>query len=207
MDQQRIPDFPQVYAAFHDKVRAYAAKLIGPAEADDLTQQVFIKIDQSLEQLKNPAQLSAWVYTITLNTVCDLARQRASRPVCQADVGGRPQGAARADDPWSNIPDLKARSPEEEAIRSEMIACYLDYVKKLPRLLFPVYVLSEIEGLSDKEIAERLSITVGTAKIRLHRARTWLYEELRKNCRCYVNARGELMGEPKPLRPLLVDPK
>jgi RNA polymerase sigma-70 factor (ECF subfamily) len=58
-------------------------------------------------------------------------------------------------------------------------------------------VLSEFEELSDKAIARTLSLPVETVKIRLHRARTKLYEQLREHCRCYYNERGELMGRPK----------
>ena len=48
-----------------------------------------------------------------------------------------------------------------------------------------------------QEIARRLGLSLATVKIRLHRARARLYDELRRNCRCYVNERGELMGEPR----------
>jgi hypothetical protein len=77
-----------------------------------------------------------------------------------------------------------------------MVACYLDYVRSLPASYYDVYVLSEFEGLSIEEIAPRLSLSPGAAKIRLHRARTRLNAELRRNCRCYYNERGELMGAP-----------
>ena len=50
-------------------------------------------------------------------------------------------------------------------------------------------------SLSNQEIADRLRVSLATVKIRLHRARGVLYGELRRNCRCYQNARGELMGE------------
>jgi len=77
-----------------------------------------------------------------------------------------------------------------------MVACYLDYVRRLPARYYVVYALSELEDLSNQEIADRLSLSVGTVKIRLHRARALLYGELRRDCRCYRNERGELMGEP-----------
>jgi RNA polymerase sigma-70 factor (ECF subfamily) len=70
-------------------------------------------------------------------------------------------------------------------------------VKQLPRSYYVVYVLSEFEHLSSEEIGRRLSVSPGTVKIRLHRARAKLYDELRRNCQCYHNAHGELMGEPK----------
>jgi DNA-directed RNA polymerase specialized sigma24 family protein len=78
-----------------------------------------------------------------------------------------------------------------------MIACYLDYLEQLPRNYYETYVLTEFEHLSNEEIARRLSLSIGAVKIRLHRARAMLYEELRRNCQCYYNERGELMGEPK----------
>jgi RNA polymerase sigma-70 factor (ECF subfamily) len=70
-------------------------------------------------------------------------------------------------------------------------------VKHLPRDHYDVYVLAEFEHLPNAEIARRLDLSLATVKIRLHRARARLHEELRRNCRCYYDERGELMGEPK----------
>jgi RNA polymerase sigma-70 factor (ECF subfamily) len=95
------------------------------------------------------------------------------------------------------VPDTASRSPEEVAIRHEMVACYLDYVRHLAPGHYEVYALSEFEHLSNAEVARRLGLSLATVKIRLHRARARLYDELRRNCRCYYNERGELMGEPK----------
>jgi RNA polymerase sigma-70 factor (ECF subfamily) len=97
----------------------------------------------------------------------------------------------------ARVPEAGTRSPEEAAIRNEMVTCYLAYVRQLPPSFYEVYVMSEFEHLSNEEIARRLGLSLATIKIRLHRARSRLYEELRRNCRCYYNAKGELMGEPK----------
>jgi RNA polymerase sigma-70 factor (ECF subfamily) len=78
-----------------------------------------------------------------------------------------------------------------------MVACYLDYVRQLPKAYYEVYALSEFEALTNQEIAHRLGLSLATVKIRLHRARARLHEELRQNCECYRNARGELMAGPK----------
>ena len=182
VNEPAFPDFSRIYEAFHDRVVSYAASLIGRDEADDVAQEVFVKIGRSLGTLEDPAKLTSWIYAITINTVRDMARMRSSR-------------AERS--PNSPDPEGGARTPEEIAIRNEMVACYLDYVKQLPRTYYEVYVLSEFEHLSSQDIAQRLSLPLGTVKMRLHRARTRLNEELRRNCRCYRNERGELMGEPK----------
>jgi len=183
-----LADFPRIYEVYHGKVLAYATKLIGPGEAEDVTQEVFIKIRRSLDTLSDPEKLTSWVYTITLNTVRDALRARASRIEPAAGTVGTEAGEQA---------DLRGRTPEELAIRHEMIACYVEYVKQLPPSYYEVYTLSEFEHLSNEDIARRLSLSVGTVKIRLHRARTRLNEELRRNCQCYYNERGELMGEPR----------
>ena len=71
------------------------------------------------------------------------------------------------------------------------------YVEQLPRDYHDVYVLAEFEHLANAEIARRLGLPLATVKIRLHRARTRLHEQLRRNCRCYYDERGQLMREPK----------
>ena len=86
-------------------------------------------------------------------------------------------------------------------MRREMVACYLDYVEALPANYLDVYMLSEFDELSNEDIAQRLSLTVGTVKIRLHRARTKLYEQLRRDCQCFYSEHGDLMGRPKDGRP------
>src|ERR1700693_3266670 len=81
MSETVLPDFSQVYEAYHGKVRGWAAKLIGEDEADDVAQEVFVKISRFLETLDDPSKLSSCVYAITLNTVRDAARKRSARPV------------------------------------------------------------------------------------------------------------------------------
>jgi RNA polymerase sigma-70 factor (ECF subfamily) len=188
-------EFSRVYEAYRGKVVAYAAKLLGRAEAEDVAQEVFIKVARSLGDLADASKLSAWIYAVTLNTVRDLARRRSIGLPLAAPRASREGESAVA--PAPDVPDTVSRTAQETAIRNEMVACYLDYVNALPPGYQQVYVLTEFEGLSNQEIAERLDLSLATVKIRLHRARTRLHEALRANCRCYVNERGELMGEPK----------
>jgi RNA polymerase sigma-70 factor, ECF subfamily len=190
-------ELSQIYEAYHGKVLAYAAKLLGRAEADDIAQEVFIKVGRSLGTLEDPAKLASWIYAITLNTVRDAVRKRTTSPGGLASACLHAAADEEEDSLLAHLPDTASRTPEEATSRNEMIACYLDYVKELPRDYYVVYALSEFEELSNEEIARRLALTLGTVKIRLHRARAKLFEQLRRNCRCYQNARGELMGEPK----------
>jgi len=192
-----LPDISGIYGTYYGKVRAYAASLLGGGEADDVAQEVFVKVGRSLGTLADPSKLGSWIYAITLNTVRDAARKRARSPELLSEGLGEAREDAEGDPAISRISDTTSRTPEEAAIRNEMVTCYLDYVKRLPLRYYEVYVLAEFECLSNEDIAARLSLSLATVKIRLHRARSQLLEELRRNCRCYYNERGELMGEPK----------
>ncbi len=188
------PNLAEIYETYHRRVVAYAAKLLGRDHAEDIAQEVFVKVARSLGTLSDPSKLTSWIYAITLNTVRDHARERGAEARGHEATVGDGTGAG-GQDLASEPEDTGSRTPEEAAIRSEMVACFLDYVRRLPRSYYLVYALSEFEDLSNQEIANRLRLSLGTVKIRLHRARAVLYGELRRNCRCYRNERGELMGE------------
>ena len=192
-----LPELSRIYELYHGKVVAYAAQLLGRDEAEDVAQEVFVKVGRALGTLTEPSKLGSWIYAITLNTVRDTVRRRRTHPDrLPADLDSTGE-ASEGESAVARLPDTRSRSPEEAVARDEMVACYLDHVQQLPSTYYGVYVLSEFEDLSDQEIAHRLSLSLATVKIRLHRARAKLHEELRRNCQCYRNERGELMGEPK----------
>jgi RNA polymerase sigma-70 factor (ECF subfamily) len=196
LSESSPPELAEIYQRYNRKVVAYAAKLLGTDDAEDIAQEVFVKVGRSLETLSDATKVTSWIYTITLNAVRDNVRKRAAGADRVEPTRSDPGPDGEAQDPVALVQDTKSRNPEQDAARNEMIACYLDYVRRLPRHYYVVYALRELEDLSNQEIAERLSLSLGTVKIRLHRARALLHGELRRNCRCYQNERGELMGEP-----------
>lgn len=189
-------DLSSIYDAYHSKVVSYATRLLGRDEAEDVAQDVFVKVGRALGSLEEPSKLAPWIYSITLNTVRDVVRRRASRPD-RLPVESGPFDERDAEPAIARVPDTRSRTPEEAVARNEMVACYLDHVQQLPPKYYQVYALSQFEDLDDREVARRLCLSLGTVKIRLHRARVKLHEELRRNCQCYYGERGELMGEPK----------
>jgi len=186
-------EFSRIYKEHHRSVLGYVVKLLGREEADDVVQEIFIKVRRALPTLTDPDKRAAWIHTIALNTVRDTIRRRSAQASRRKDLAS---GEDR-DDPLAGLPDRVSRTPEERVIRGEMIACYLEYIARLPPTYREAYVLAELEDLSNDEIARRLSVSVATVKIRLHRARAKLHESLRCDCRAYTNARGELMGTRK----------
>ncbi len=99
-----------------------------------------------------------------------------------------------------NIEEIPARTPtaEQQAIREEMNACVRGVIDQLPDDYRTAIVLSDLEGFKDAEIAKILGLTLSTTKIRLHRARTRLKQELSTRCVFYRNEENELSCDVKP---------
>ena len=86
--------------------------------------------------------------------------------------------------------------PDLDLARTEMRSCILDLVDRLAPTLRAVVLLSELGGQSDGEMADALGITLGAAKIRLHRARRALRELMDCECHTFRDERNELACEP-----------
>lgn len=161
MTDGALPDLSVIYRAYQGRVVAYASRLLGREEADDVCHEVFLKVGRTLGTLADPSKLTSWIYAITLNTIRDAARKRSSRPDGTALTHNSPPENGEGEPLTSQVPDTVSRTPEEIAIRNEMIACYLDYVNELPRSYYETYVLGEFEHLSNEEISQRMHLPLG----------------------------------------------
>jgi RNA polymerase sigma-70 factor (ECF subfamily) len=168
-------------------------RLIGEADAEDLTQEVLIKVSDALPNFRGESQLSTWIYRIATNAALDRLRSPSYKRVIQdcsvSDV-------AEIDDRKA-LTGEKTPLVEPQIFRKEMNECVQGYIQKLPENYRVVLVLSEFEGLKDNEIAEALEISLSTAKIRLHRAKEKLKEELSTNCDSYWVEENEFLPELK----------
>ncbi len=190
--------FDYVYEQYYKKVLKYLISLAGKNYANDIAQETFIKIHKKLHLLKDESKLSSWVFKIALNSARDRMRKESKCKAIESKEIDNQSCFMTGDKAGINQIHLKDfNSIEEKINRNEMIKCYLSFVKKLPENYYKIYILSSFEDCSNKEIAQKLSISIDTVKIRLHRAKTKLYEELRTHCSCYQNEHGELLAELK----------
>ena len=180
------PDFQQVYTEFHERIRRYLIRLLGSAEADDAAQEVFANVSHALPQFRGDSSLSTWIYRIATNTAYDRLRSPSFRRAGEVPL----EGAAPVQDPSSHI--------DERLVRTEMNECIDEYIARLPASYRSVVILSEHEGLTNQEIADALGITLDAVKIRLHRARARLRQELGSGCSFYRDGRNEFACQPKP---------
>ena len=185
--------FDAVYRDYYPRIKRYLARLITFDDAEDVAQDVFLKVSRSLDSFRGESSVSTWVYRIATNAAMDRVRS----PAYRARVVSIPvDDSCDAGEPRAAIED-NASSVEEEAIRSEMSGCVQGLVAQLPEDYRTVLVLSETEGLKNAEIAEVLGISVETVKIRLHRARARLKEILEANCSFYHDPCNTLLCDIK----------
>jgi RNA polymerase sigma-70 factor (ECF subfamily) len=185
-------DFHDIYETFHPKIVRYLTHMVGQRDAEDLTQEVFVKVNQALKTFRGESQLSTWIYRIATNAALDKLRSPSFRQVGQKRLSDEsiPEGEIEIvdKDAWTGE---KKPSVETSLIRKEMNECIRGIVENLPENYRTVVVLSELEGFKDDEIAEILRVTTHTAKIRLHRARARLKKELETHCDFYRDERNE----------------
>jgi RNA polymerase sigma-70 factor (ECF subfamily) len=186
-------DFPIIYAEYRPKIVGYLRRLVGDADAEDVAQEVFVKVGKALEGFRGDSSLSTWIYRIATNTATDHLRKFASRQV----VDFQTDSSDNDTPPDGTMPDEGAPILDTLLIRKDMNECIRSIVESLPESYRSVLVLSEFEGLTNAEIAEVAGISLDTVKIRLHRARTRLRKELQAKCNFYHDERNELSCDRK----------
>jgi len=185
-----------LFTAHRERVRQSLARLVGEAEGDDLTQEVFVRVTRALPEFRGEANVKTWILRIARGVGLDHLRSRrhgeAKRTVSLTPA------EPEADSDAASVPE-----PREEAeaprrlVRTEMSACVREYVARLAPEHRAVIELKDLEGLSNPEIAARLGVSVDNAKIRLHRARQALRRELERGCEFYQSETGTLACDRK----------
>jgi RNA polymerase sigma-70 factor (ECF subfamily) len=130
-------------------------------DAEDIAQEVFIKVYRSLERFRHEAQLSSWLYRIVMNACIDHRRRHLP-------AGAAPFGE-EAEHKMLNAPE-ETPGPEQRAYAGELGAVLESAIADLPKGQRIVFVMRHHEGLKLCEIAEALGLAEGTVKRQLHAA-------------------------------------
>lgn len=175
-----------------DRIRRYLARLVGTTEAEDLAQDVFEKAQRAIGTFRGDSRALTWLYRVATNVAIDRLRSARGRADLQRD------GDADALDADDTADGTSERSPDGELDTTRMRECIMRVVEQLPASHRAAILLGELRGLSDREMAEALGISVGAAKIRLHRARRALKALLERDCSFERDERNEFACAPKP---------
>jgi RNA polymerase sigma-70 factor (ECF subfamily) len=174
-------DFTQIYKEFYPKILRYLERLTGDKEeAKDLVQEVFLKVDQGLSKFEGRSSISTWIYRIATNISHDRFRSPSFQKGKKQTLRGEFVEENKEDtNVWTGE---KEASADKQLEGKEMSGCINRYIYDLNENYQQVLVLSEYEGLKNKEIASILGITLDTVKIRIHRGRAQLKKRMEKGC-------------------------
>ena len=155
-----------LYHRYKRRVFALALRIVGPMEAEEVTQEAFIRIFRGLPKFRGDAALGTWIYRLAVNAALS---HRTRRPAPGSGA------AAGAEDELPEAEASRAEAPSGDAVlRSRLLRA----LWRLPVGYRTVVVLHDVEGLEHEEVAAVLGCHVGTSKSQLHKARTKLRELL-----------------------------
>ena len=158
------------------------------ADAEDLAQEVFLRVYRAGKRYRPEAKFTTWLYRVAVNACLNEVRNRKNRPThAAASLPGGGDDAAYA------VPDRSAESPPEAAERSELHAQVRAAVDGLPERQRLALLMNKFHGLSYEELAATLDLTVPALKSLLVRAR----ENVRQRIEPYLKEGIDRFGERK----------
>ncbi len=152
----------EIYTQYRDKVFGYVRNHVNsPEDAEDITSDIFVKIYSKLDTYdESKASLSTWIYSMTSNTVIDFYRTNHIHSEIPEDLT----------DDGSSI--------EDEVLNNESLEILADALSRLPQELMDIIVLRYYKGLTLQDIAVKMNLSYGVAKLRHREALGKLREML-----------------------------
>jgi RNA polymerase sigma-70 factor (ECF subfamily) len=168
-------------AAFRELIEAHQHRIIGTvakmlgdaADAEDIAQQVFIRVWKSAARYEPTAKFTTWLFKITRNLVFNEFRRRKRHPAQSLDAVDR-------DDRPMQAEDHTVKAPDTSLLDDEMQAAIQRAIDELPETQRMAVILRRYDDIPYEEIGEILDLSVPAVKSVLFRARTELREKLKK---------------------------
>jgi RNA polymerase sigma-70 factor (ECF subfamily) len=162
----------QIWRDYHRGLLGFIRRRVGAADlAEDILQDVFVKAHSRLNTLADADRIQSWLYQIARNTIIDYHRTRKSAEPLPNEMAQR---AEHSDEGWR-----------------ELGKCVLPMIEMLPKGYREALLLSEIDGLPLKEVAQRLNISLPGAKSRVQRGRERLKNIFLDCCHFKFDCRGK----------------
>lgn len=175
----------QAFPAHRDRLVAALSRLVEPAEAEDLVQETLLRAMAAIEGFRGEAGLGTWLHRIGTNLAYDVLRRRSSGPVL-------------AGTDTSALPEAGTETLGGEGLEQrQTMKCIRNMLATLPPQQRDVLIHADMFERSVPEIARNAGITLGNAKIRLHRARQAMKAAMEENCALYHGPDGQLLCTPK----------
>lgn len=169
--------FETTWHTFNDKLLAYIkTRIDNTYDAEDILQDVFLKVYSNIDQLNDQAAIKSWLYKITNHTIIDFYKKKK-------DVSIAPE----------RLLEIAVEDDLVDNMNEDISACIRHMMFQLPEKYQSVYDLYERKELKHKEIAETLDISVSNSKVRLKRAKDLFKQKLVKCCDFEVDKYGNII--------------
>ncbi len=152
--------FERLYRAHVSRIHSLTRRMLGSHDADEVTQDIFVRTWQKLGQFRGDAAFTTWLHRLAVNVVIERRRGYAI------------QRERMADDPA--VLELVPVPPA----RADLTVDFDHAIEQLPPGAREIFVLHDVEGYKHREIASMLGIATGTSKRQLHRARMLMRQYL-----------------------------
>jgi len=152
--------FERLYRIHVARIHSLTRRMLGSDEADEVTQDIFVRTWHKLGQFRGDSRFSTWLHRLAVNVVIERRRSFAI------------QRERIVDDP--SALDLVTVAPA----RADLTVDFEHAIEQLPPGAREILVLHDVEGYKHREIAAMLAITTGTSKRQLHRARMLMRRHL-----------------------------
>ncbi len=173
--KQNLIDTETLVERYGERIYRVARRMTrSDADAEDVVQSTLLKVLQKSDSFRGESDPMGWIYRITVNEARELHRRRGRRPTISLDqLPVEFDGSAQT----VGVTDFSQR-PEKSMLQGEIDDVVYQAIQELPDGYRETVVLMDLEGLSYKEAAEVLGLTLGGFKTRLHRARLHLRRRL-----------------------------
>ncbi len=176
----QLEAFEELIKKYEKKVYSLCYRYSGNYDdANDLAQEAFLKVYNSIDKFKGKSAFSTWLYRVTANVCLDEMRKQKKSPLSL----DKPQETEEGE-MYFSLPDQKY-NPEVIAEKNDLRQLVHKGIGELPKEQRIIIILREMEELSYEEISEVLEISIGTVKSRLNRARKNLKEILSHNAELF----------------------
>ena len=175
--QNNAAETEAVWRGFFKPLRAFVLRRVHEAgDADDILQEVFVRIHRGLGSLRQKDKLPAWLFQVTRNAIADHYRARL-------EVGQLLAGDFE-------VPATAYQDSEEQSGLSELSACVAPMIAALPEKYRDALVMIDLNGMTQREAANRLGVSLSGAKSRVQRGRKQIKDMLLACCRVELDRLG-----------------
>ena len=164
------------YGDLEARLRPFVARRVSaPADVDDVVQDVFLRMQRGACRLRDEESFGAWVYQVARSAIAEHRRTRTRHPIA------------------TEPPEEAADDGLDDAVACDLTPYVAQFIAMLPAPYREALTLTELQGLTQKQAADMLGVSLSGMKSRVQRGRARLRELLDQCCEFVIDARGRVI--------------